>query len=354
MPRNLVAERAVLSSLSSSNENLNYENAFLKIPRNLRLMYVHAYQSYIWNKAASERIRKYGSSDVVLGDLVLKKGGKKSSGQGTAELVEGSETKTETPANEDFSDENTSLPYDCDINDFTEYSRCEVEVVNEDNISLYSIYDIVLPTFGLDVQYPTNDVKNIYDQILSSDGIDPSALKLHPHKDFRLFGHYRPLIVKPINVNHEWVEYKNDNDDIQPDFHERKGNIIKEYREKVNGNKTQDASVSSKDHLLGLKNQSSNNPVLQKSTNSLNEINPKNTTEATENCGTPSPEGAGTFTDTIENAPKAKGPEEEVQCALKLAFILPQSTYATMLLRELSHEETSSGYQSLLSNKTEN
>jgi len=31
-----------------------------QIPRNMRLMYVHAYQSYVWNTVVSRRVREFG------------------------------------------------------------------------------------------------------------------------------------------------------------------------------------------------------------------------------------------------------------------------------------------------------
>lgn len=34
-------------------------------------MYIHAYQSYVWNAIVSERIGAYGAGSPVVGDLVF-------------------------------------------------------------------------------------------------------------------------------------------------------------------------------------------------------------------------------------------------------------------------------------------
>lgn len=33
-------------------------------------MYIHAYQSYVWNAIVSERIKMYGTGSPIAGDLV--------------------------------------------------------------------------------------------------------------------------------------------------------------------------------------------------------------------------------------------------------------------------------------------
>lgn len=87
MPRRAVAERALLEAFQLMGSDRNLLGALskvsigaldrscgahllLKIPRNLRTMYVHAYQSYVWNAIVSVRLKRYGSEAPVVGDLV--------------------------------------------------------------------------------------------------------------------------------------------------------------------------------------------------------------------------------------------------------------------------------------------
>jgi tRNA pseudouridine13 synthase len=62
-------EHKVIRSLNR-NGLTAYYNGFSALPRNLRLMYVHAVQSYVWNEIVSIRIQKFGITPQV-GDLIL-------------------------------------------------------------------------------------------------------------------------------------------------------------------------------------------------------------------------------------------------------------------------------------------
>ena len=53
----------------------NHAHALHQVPRNSRHLYVHAYQSYLWNAAASHRVQTYGAEAAVAGDLVIPSGG---------------------------------------------------------------------------------------------------------------------------------------------------------------------------------------------------------------------------------------------------------------------------------------
>ncbi|MCX6776248.1 MAG: tRNA pseudouridine(13) synthase TruD [Candidatus Micrarchaeota archaeon] len=68
-PSYLGYELTLLNYLSSYPND--YVNAMRKLPRGLSLMFVHAYQSYLFNKALSKRISERDSS-VIAGDLVCR------------------------------------------------------------------------------------------------------------------------------------------------------------------------------------------------------------------------------------------------------------------------------------------
>ena len=44
---------------------------FIQLPRNMLSMYLHAYQSYVWNHVVSERVKRFGCDKPLVGDLVL-------------------------------------------------------------------------------------------------------------------------------------------------------------------------------------------------------------------------------------------------------------------------------------------
>ncbi|XP_054844983.1 pseudouridylate synthase 7 homolog isoform X2 [Eublepharis macularius] len=87
----------------------NIVSAFGIIPRNNRLMYIHSYQSYVWNNMVSKRIEEYGLR-AVPGDLVLK--------GGTAVYIE------------------------------------------EADVDSYTIHDVVMPLPGYDVIYPKHKTES--------------------------------------------------------------------------------------------------------------------------------------------------------------------------------------------------
>lgn len=175
LPNQNSVEKTILKELKSNSKN--YCNAFQKIARNTKLMYLHAYQSYVWNTVVSKRIKQYGLSPMV-GDLVL-----------PSDI-------TDTDQNEESENK-----------DFT---RIEPIVIDEKNMSEYSIEDIVLPLPGHDIIYPNNQVGKWYDSVFSEDGLTLDSLK-HKIKSLSLPGAYRKMLIKPGTVDWKLYRYKDVN-----------------------------------------------------------------------------------------------------------------------------------------------
>jgi len=66
----LVFEKAILNKLIK--EQKNYVGALKELPRNLLTMFIYAYQSYLFNRILSERIRKkIPLNEAAVGDIIL-------------------------------------------------------------------------------------------------------------------------------------------------------------------------------------------------------------------------------------------------------------------------------------------
>lgn len=188
MPRQCIAENAILHSLSmqkndgtgfSSNA---YYTAIMKIPRNLRTMYVHAYQSFVWNAVASERIALYGLH-LIEGDLVISE-------------------KEESVVLDQIEDDD----FDEDLRD-AQFVRARPLTQNDIDSGKYSIEDIVLPTPGFDIVYPSNEkLSQLYIDIMKKDGMDPLNMK-RKVRDFSLAGSYRNVIQKPVDLEYKIIHY---------------------------------------------------------------------------------------------------------------------------------------------------
>ena len=69
-PMKLTFERTMIGHLKDNPDD--YRGALRRLPRNLLMMFVHAYQSYLYNRILSERIRSGMSiSEPEVGDLIL-------------------------------------------------------------------------------------------------------------------------------------------------------------------------------------------------------------------------------------------------------------------------------------------
>ncbi|KAL8805974.1 MAG: hypothetical protein Q9182_001631 [Xanthomendoza sp. 2 TL-2023] len=193
LPRKFSAEACLIRHLAHSNYKTDYLGALQTINRNLRLMYVHAYQSLVWNTAATTRWRIYGAK-VLPGDLVL--------------VTEHPDPSTQLSANGGEDVDQDGEPIVPASSDDRAYTSDEIFTrarhVTEAELAApeceISIFDLVLPTPGYDILYPANDSAKIYKDFMASEeggGLDPMDMR-RKWKDVSLSGSYRKLLAKPL------------------------------------------------------------------------------------------------------------------------------------------------------------
>ncbi|GAB7355496.1 hypothetical protein MBLNU459_g5989t1 [Dothideomycetes sp. NU459] len=215
LPRRFQAENAIIRHLGWTDRRTgeqprkrDFQGALQMIARNLRLMYVHAYQSLVWNMVAGQRRKLYGGT-VVEGDLVL--------------VSEHAEAEQEPEEDEDENGEIIIRPAKDDsaaaLDD--KFERARPLSKAEAESGKFTIFDIVLPLPGFDVEYPANAVGDYYKEFMGSErggGLNPKDMR-RKWRDISLSGSYRKLMARPVNVAHEVRPYtKDDEQMVQTDL----------------------------------------------------------------------------------------------------------------------------------------
>ncbi|PYH83100.1 putative pseudouridine synthase TruD/Pus7 [Aspergillus uvarum CBS 121591] len=195
LPRKFSAEANIMRQLGRS--KTDYLGALQAVPRNLRLMYVHAYQSFVWNFAATERWRLYGDK-VVEGDLVLiHEHTDKTSSSANATGASAAAT-TESAETVDADGEVIITPHATGDSAYAAegITRARALTAEEAASGKYNIFDVVLTLPGYDVLYPANAMTDFYKQFMGSEqggGLDPFDMR-RKWKDVSLTGGYRKLL----------------------------------------------------------------------------------------------------------------------------------------------------------------
>ncbi|CAE6491897.1 unnamed protein product [Rhizoctonia solani] len=211
IPRRCVAERCILENYKKHDgTDRNLLGGLSAIPRNLRLMYVHAYQSYVWNAVVSERIKLFGRAPVV-GDIVYDDddtSGDLGCRDDDAGDEDGEGSKVEE-AN-DAVDEDASEKARKEWKSGKRTTPRKVKILTEEDLSRYSMFDIVMPLPGTDVAYPGGKLGEMYRQFLKLDGLNPEDFN-HKQKEYALGGSYRKIIHHPKSLSWTTMRYTDPN-----------------------------------------------------------------------------------------------------------------------------------------------
>lgn len=187
LPKRFSSEFALISHLDKNPKD--HMGAIMCITRGMRMMYIHAYQSYIWNHAASYRWATFGNK-VVAGDLVL---------------VDPSKGEDKATVSADDS----------------EVYYVQARFLTEQDIASgkYTIFDVVLPTPGYDVMYPQNEVGKFYEEFMGREengSLSPYDMRRR-QKEFSLSGNYRNIIGRFITEPEYAIQlYADDTQQMYP------------------------------------------------------------------------------------------------------------------------------------------
>jgi len=160
-PKYLSFERSLLGYIS---ENNTYENAFSVFPKNLSMLFIHAYQSYLFNKILSERMKIVDNLyDVMEGDLLYK-------------------------IDNYFNPDKTEIIH---------ANKYNLEKLN--GLSKNNKIRVVIPLIGYNTELSSGIEGKIENKILNEEDIDKNDFNIKNNKNLSSGGDYRIISVIPYN-----------------------------------------------------------------------------------------------------------------------------------------------------------
>lgn len=137
-------------------------------------MYIHAYQSLIWNEIVSRRIAAHGL-DLCEGDLVYVDAMEMCNDHidDVDDQIEMNEDDSEQAENAENT--NTNADQASNVSRFQAMVKPLTRADIDSN--KYSIFDVVLPLPGHDITYPSNECAEWYEDRLKRDNLSSELLK---------------------------------------------------------------------------------------------------------------------------------------------------------------------------------
>lgn len=319
MPRWASAERAILGKMLDEEKrngqgckHNDWQAYFMAIPKGLRTMYMHAYQSFLWNHVASERVKRFGLEAPVAGDAVYvdaSRDADEDGGEGSPDAEGAEDEPTDKVADEQGkAATGRRMPALPAVKYLTEEEAASGK---------WTIHDVVIASPGAEVTVPAGSWMRTYQEnLMSADGLSLAELET-PSKgsDVTLRGAYRKLLHRPSNVSYEFIRYT---DTELP------------------------LNQSDEDRLLGIDEVPQSFATIKEADeDEAAQRKRRAEAEASVNAG----EGDAVSQDDSEQPPSF--------LALKVSFDLGTAAYATMALREITKVDTSSAHQKSLTEASE-
>lgn len=309
LPKWMHIERTVVASFANDERRgvakYDYKAAFSKLPRNLRRMYGHAVQSYLWNMMASERIRTHRPDDpsrmhAIAGDLVLINPNEKG-----------------------------ELNYETKVRAVTD---------QEEGARSVPIFHVVLPVPGSGVCIPDDIMYGkVGKRIIEEQKIQWDSNLV---REFGMKGTFRLLLAVPHDLEMKIVSYSSHTDVLIPDavLPRHQESACSKQKAEVCPEPENDSDLSPS-HSNDSKESEGEHAQFPSKSNSLR-TNTKAESEAIDNT-------------SITTTPQTKtdGDVQGSKKALVIAFTLGRGQFATMLVRELTRNDSSTANQKEMQGK---